>query len=165
MKKKNFITIFIAMLLGGFANRIRGGWLGEKINKIIPEWGATKSRIFFGLIVSLIMFFFNDNYYSFLYIPCLWGSYAIAGWFKSGSMEGLKEFIKMTFRGILFSLCLAPMLYFSLITILQLILIAIALPICYFIGNRLPIKIKNFYMGMELAEFIFGMVLILILVL
>lgn len=163
--------IFLIMILGGFMNRIRGGWLNTGLSDILnaAAFGALYSALtlsWVGILAGIGM-----------YVGSLsgWGRYigymgGIRGnwdthkgreevrWIdrvlsKSPLSDRWWGFCGLAIRGLFWGACIAAL------TLNPWALIGVTMPICYFIGISLEQVIRKIRGGFEYGEIIFGSVL------
>ena len=171
-------TIFVP-ILGAFMNRLRGGWLRDKV-----QWGTQEARfVSWGVPSGLIAAAFGvDPYVSSLvaiaaFLGCVFGQYQSLSMGHRGGRTGYKPWLFMGLWGLLRVAPIAAVLaLFTDFSVVPLVLAGIACPLVYHCVWYVPGQcfIKGFGYGdgpstgydpPELAEAIHGYLLVLGLIL
>ena len=135
------INILISGLISAIANRIRGGFYGDRIRQYIPWWGTTVSRITYGFVLGSIAYSSSGELIlSASIVPTVWLGLAIGPFAPWQFMQRSNDILTMSLRGLILvgatSVAIGS-LHDPISGFLYLIAGALMGP-AYYIGSKLP---------------------------
>ena len=95
------LEMFTAMVIT-LGNRIRGGYGGDYVRKLIPFYGTTVSRIFYGVLIGGSAFLLGaSSLLSAIIVGTVWLGHAIAPFAPFQFMERSNDLFVMSLRGLI----------------------------------------------------------------
>ena len=90
------------ILLAGLANRIRGGYGGDAIRKLVPFYGTTIGRLLFSSLLGLGAYVLGLGWLvSLLLVPTLFLGHAMAPFSPFQFMERSNDILILSLRGVI----------------------------------------------------------------